>query len=202
MPPSNNGTRTRTPTAGARNLQDRLHELLSRLASTSDIVKNWPESEGDNSSIHVERTTRLIASIRETITSISKVEGVVQADAALKQSLQECLIPFDLLDLLDHGGGLNPECFSRGVLQEAMGQLAGLKRRKRALEMLGLAVQRGIEQRDAEQASTVATEKVGEEKSSLKREREGSEGEDNMKESPSKKVKAEEGGTEISKDII
>ena len=200
MPPSNNGSRT--PTAGARNLQDRLHELLSRLASTSDIVKNWPESEGDNSSIHVERTTRLIASIRETITSISKVEGVVQADAALKQSLTECLIPFDLLDLLDHGGGLNPECFSRGVLQEAMGQLAGLKRRKRALEMLGFAVQRGIEQRDSEQAAiTVPTEKVEGAKPSLKREREGNEGEDmKEKESPVKKVKVEEAGIEISKD--
>lgn len=194
---SNNGTRT--PTAGARNLQDRLHELLSRLASTSDIVKNWPESEGDNSSIHVERTTRLIASIRETITSISKVEGVVQADAALKQSLTECLIPFDLLDLLDHGGGLNPECFSRGVLQEAMGQLAGLKRRKRALEMLGFAVQRGIEQRDSEQANTVVKKEVEEAKPSLKREREGNEGE-NMEESPVKKVKVEEEGIEISKD--
>jgi hypothetical protein len=197
MVPANNGSRT--PTAGAVTLQDRLHELLSRLASTSDIVKNWPESEGDNSSIHVERTTRLIASIRETITSISKVEGVVQADAALRQSLTECLIPFDLLDLLDHGGGLNPECFSRGVLQEAMGQLAGLKRRKRALEMLGFAVQRGIEQRDSEQASAVVKEDVAESKSSLKREREGNEGED-MKESPIKKVKVEEGGIEVSKD--
>jgi hypothetical protein len=198
MPPSNNGSRT--PTAGARNLQDRLHELLSRLASTSDIVKNWPESESGDSSIHVERTTRLIASIRETIASIQKVEGVVQADAALKQSLEECLIPLDLLDLLDHGGGLNPECFSRGLLQEAMGQLAGLKRRKRALEMLGFAVQRGIEQRDAEQSSAAAEEEVEEAKSSLKRERKGNEGED-TKESPTKKVKVEEGdGIAISKD--
>jgi hypothetical protein len=197
MPPSNNGSRT--PTAGARNLQDRLHELLSRLASTSDIVKNWPESEGDDSSIHVERTTRLIASIRETIASIQKVEGVVQADATLKKSLEECLIPLDLLDLLDHGGGLNPECFSRGLLQEAMGQLAGLKRRKRALEMLGFAVQRGIQQRDSEQASAAATEDVKEAKSSLKREANEGEGAD-MKESPSKKVKVDEGGIEISKE--
>jgi hypothetical protein len=198
MPPSNNGSRT--PTAAARNLQDRLHELLSRLASTSDIIKNWPESEGDDSSIHVERTKRLIVSIRETIASIQKVEGVVQADATLKKSLEECLIPLDLLDLLDHGGGLNPECFSRGLLQEAMGQLAGLKRRKRALEMLGFAVQRGIEQRDSE-VSAAATEDVKEAKSSVKRERELNEGEgEDMKESPSKKVKVEEGGIEISKD--
>jgi hypothetical protein len=104
-----------------------------------------------------------------------------------------------LLDLLDHGGGLNPECFSRGVLQEAMGQLAGLKRRKRALEMLGFAVQRGIDQRDSEQASAVAKDEVKADKSSLKREREGDEGEE-MKASPIKKVKVEEGGIEISKD--
>jgi hypothetical protein len=191
---------SRTPTAGARNLQDRLHELLSRLASTSDIVKNWPESEGSDSSIHVERTTRLIASIRETITSIQKVEGVVQADAALKQSLQDCLIPLDLLDLLDHGGGLNPECFSRGLLEEAMGQLAGLKRRKRALEMLGFAVQKGIEQRDSEQASAAVTEEVEEADPPLKRERESNEGEDMKESPPSKKVKVEEGSIEISKD--
>lgn len=37
-----------------------------------------------------------------------------------------------------------PDCFSRGLLRESMGQLAGLKRRKLALEMLGAAVQAGL----------------------------------------------------------
>ena len=41
------------------------------------------------------------------------------------------------------------DCFSRGLLREALGQLAGLKRRKLALEMLGAAIQTGLDQRDA-----------------------------------------------------
>ena len=42
------------------------------------------------------------------------------------------------------------DCFSRGLLREALGQLAGLKRRKLALEMLGSAVQSGLNKKDAE----------------------------------------------------
>lgn len=41
------------------------------------------------------------------------------------------------------------DCFSRGLLREALGQLAGLKRRKLALEMLGAAIKNGLDQRDA-----------------------------------------------------
>lgn len=41
------------------------------------------------------------------------------------------------------------DCFSRGLLREALGQLAGLKRRKLALDMLGAAIQTGLDQRDA-----------------------------------------------------
>jgi hypothetical protein len=182
-------------------LQDTLHDLLSRLASTSDIVKLWPESEGDDASIHVERTTRLIASIRDILSTVKKVEGVVQTDAAVKQSLQECQIPLDLLDLLDHGGGLNPDCFLRGLLQEALGQLAGLKRRKRALEMLGFAVQKGIDQRDKEQAATtaaVAAILAKKEPAPLKREREEHEDGGDGQESPSKKVKVVESGSDAN----
>lgn len=48
------------------------------------------------------------------------------------------------------------DCFSRGLLREALGQLAGLKRRKLALEMLGAAVQTGLNRRLAEtKAKTV-----------------------------------------------
>ena len=42
------------------------------------------------------------------------------------------------------------DCFSRGLLKEALGQLAGLRRRKLALEMLGAAIQTGLNQRDAD----------------------------------------------------
>lgn len=50
------------------------------------------------------------------------------------------------------------DCFSRGLVKEALGQLQGLKRRKKALEMLGAAVQAGLEQQDA--AAAAAAVKV------------------------------------------
>ena len=43
--------------------------------------------------------------------------------------------------------GMYSDCFTRGLLLESLGQLAGLKRRKLALEMLGKAVQSGLEKR-------------------------------------------------------
>lgn len=186
MPPSTAGTRT--PSEGARALQDCLHELLTRLASVSDLVKNWPESsEGNDSSVHMERTTRLIAAIRQLVAMIVKTEGAVKSDSVLKQSLQSCLIPLDLLDLLDHGGGLNPDCFSRGILKEALGQLAGLTRRKLALEMLGAAVQQGINLQDAQRKSEMK-------ESTAKREREVEVDDGEavvLEEPPTKRVKTE-----------
>lgn len=146
-------------TQGARTLQDKLHELLSRLAGTIEHVKNWPEST--DASIHVESTSRLISSIREIITLLQSVESTVQNDHELRQSLQTILIPMDLLELLDHG--LNPDCFSRGLLREAMGQLAGLKRRKLALEMLGAAVQKGLDKRLRENSDSLKRESIGSE---------------------------------------
>jgi hypothetical protein len=130
-----------------RALQDNLHELLKFLASTSELIKSWPESEGDDASIHVETTTKLLGQIEKVITALQRVEGIVKSDSILRKSLQDCLIPMDLLDLLDFGNGLNPDCFSRGLLREALGQLAGLKRRKMALEMLGTAIQEGLNER-------------------------------------------------------
>lgn len=85
----------------------------------------------------------------------------------------------DLLELLDHSGsmnkqdkdfGLNPECYASGLLREATGQLAGLKRRKKALEMLGAAIERGLEAR-SQSSTTIAKGGV-----SLKRDREQVEG--------------------------
>jgi hypothetical protein len=128
---------------GARNLQDKLHELLTRLAGTIEHVKNWPEAA--DASRHVESTSQLIHRIRDIVASLQKVESCVKDDNEFRQTLQRCLIPMDLLELLDFG--LNPDCFSRGLLRESMGQLQGLKRRKRALEMLGAAVQKGLDER-------------------------------------------------------
>mmetsp|Transcript_43897 Transcript_43897/g.48868 ORF Transcript_43897/g.48868 Transcript_43897/m.48868 type:complete len:214 (-) Transcript_43897:598-1239(-) len=137
-----------SPPVGDKSLQERLHILLTHLATTTDLIKTWPESDGDDASVHVETTTKLITAVLSVVTALQKVEGVIKADAVLKRSLQECKVPINLLDLLDHGNGLNPDCFSRGLLKEALGQLAGLKRRKLALEMLGAAIQTGLNQRD------------------------------------------------------
>jgi hypothetical protein len=93
---------------GVKNLQERLHHLLTRLSSTIELIKSWPESDGDDASIHVETTTKLISAVVEVISALRRVEGVVKADDELRKALQDCPIPLDLLDLLDHGNGLNP----------------------------------------------------------------------------------------------
>jgi hypothetical protein len=155
MPPAASANKTaiqRPITPGDIKLQESLHILLTRLAKTIDQVKNWPEATGDDASIHVETTSKLIASVRDVISQLQQVEGIVQADATVRKSLNECLIPLDLLDLLDTS--LNPECFSRGLLREALGQLAGLKRRKLALALLGAAVQSGLNKRLLETSSS------------------------------------------------
>lgn len=126
----------------ARHLQEQLHKLLSKLTDTTDFIKNWPEAKGGDGSMHVERTSQLITKIHTTISMLQKVEGCLQQDAALRETLRQCSIPLDLLDMLD-SSKLNPDCFSRGLLREALGQLAGLKRRKLALELLGAAVAAG-----------------------------------------------------------
>jgi hypothetical protein len=137
------------PSAGAKDLQEQLHLLLNRLSKTTELVKTWPESDGDDASVHVETTTKLISSIVQLVSALQRVEGVIKTNANLKKTLQECQVPVNLLDLLDHHpDGLNPDCFSRGLLREALGQLGGLKRRKLALEMLGAAVQKGLDSRN------------------------------------------------------
>jgi hypothetical protein len=101
-------------TAGAKNLQERLHQLLTRLSATIELIKNWPTTDGDDASIHVETTTKLIAAVLEVIVALQRAEGVVKADNDLRKSLQDCPVPINLLDLLDHGNGLNPGTFVEG----------------------------------------------------------------------------------------
>lgn len=154
LPPVVSSASSSMPKGDARILQEQLHDLLSRMADTTNIIKNWEESEGDDSTVHVETTTQLMTSIRQILEALQRVEGVVKTDEVLQQELRECPIPLDLLDLMDHGGGLNPDCFLRGLLKEALGQLAGLKRRKLALEMLGEAIQQGLTKLDSQQATS------------------------------------------------
>ncbi len=153
------------PGNDAKALQERLHELISRVSDSIDIVKSWPESSGDDASIHVKTTSKLIHSIREILHAIGRVEGVVKkkvdtgtsattsnnnpndGDSELWKTLQQCPIPLDLLEMLDCSNGLNPEIFVRGLLREGLSQLAGLRRRKVALEMLGNTIQAGLDAR-------------------------------------------------------
>ena len=74
------------------------------------------------------------------------------------------------------------DCFSRGLLREALGQLAGLKRRKLALEMLGAAVQAGLSTRFSDSAAGLFSQTA----SSNKRQREAE-----AAELPTKRLKTE-----------
>ncbi|KAL7470628.1 hypothetical protein ACHAXS_010875 [Conticribra weissflogii] len=154
-------------------LLERLRVLLTRLNEASDICQNWPESDGDSAKIHAETATNLIKCIAKITRSVRSVERHVNGTgppqnnnpnsahtsegAISKESLEsfrdsldeKCPIPLDLLDLMDVGNpfGMNPQCYARGLMKEALRQLAGLERRKRALDMLGTAIERGLEER-------------------------------------------------------
>jgi len=128
---------------------------LNRLSDATDILKNWPESDGDDSSVHVETTTKLIGSLQKIVAAVKEVEEKAmkgdgsEGDKRLIKALREMQVPLDLLDLMDYGGGLNPDVFARGLLREAVRRLAGLKRRKLALELLSSAVHNGMVRREA-----------------------------------------------------
>jgi len=154
---SNFGRKTNSPPT----LQDRLQTLLLNLTSTSKILQKWPDSQGDKASIHIDTTTKLIHALQRITQSLKQVEDKSltrlasddNRDIELKKKLREYQVPLDLVDLMDYGYtesdshnlfGLNPDCFIRGLLREALRQLSGLKRRKVALEMLGKAIEKGI----------------------------------------------------------
>lgn len=137
-----------------QSLQERLHFLLTRIAGASDILKNWPEA--DDAAVHNQTTADLLTIIHKIVESIQRVEEKVNhcagedngSDKNQREKLRDIQVPLDLLDLMDFGDGLNPDCFARGLLKEAERQLAGLQRRKLCLHMLGKAVQIGISKRE------------------------------------------------------
>ena len=67
QPPSNN-------TAAGEYLLDRLRILLNRLQSTTEILQNWPETQGDSAKVHADTATELIASIRKIVLGLRAVE--------------------------------------------------------------------------------------------------------------------------------
>ena len=150
-------------TAAGEYLLDRLRILLNRLQATQEILQNWPETRG----AETEQTTeKLIASIRKIVLGLRAVERHVNGTGPANQGASEsispealrafrtsletkCPIPLDLLDLLDVSPppfGLHPQVYARGLMKEAIKQLAGYERRKRALEMLGSALEKGMDE--------------------------------------------------------
>jgi len=136
------------------------HSLLTCLSDATKIIKKWPSSEGDNPTIHYDTTTKLIESLHKVVQALKRVEDIAfpaskdDSESDLTKRLRQCQVPLDLLDFMDYGGlsetgfGLNPDCFNRGLLKEALRQLAGLRRRKSALEILGDKIESGIKKRD------------------------------------------------------
>ena len=155
-------------------LLDRLRILLNRLQSTAEILQNWPETKGDDSKgVHAETSAELIASIRRIALGVRSVErhvngtgdggggggGGSASTEAFRTSLEEEFpIPLDLLDLLDVGQpfGINPQCYARGLMVEALRQLSVLERRKRVLNMLARSIEGGMATDNAAAAAAAA----------------------------------------------
>jgi len=160
--PSTSVTRNRTYQNTSQSLQERLHTLLTRLSDSIEILKKWPESQtgDDSTSVHVETTNKLIASIHKVVEGIKLVEEKTstnlgegeessEQDIALADKLRQAAVPMDLLDMMDYPNRMNPDCFARGMLREALRQMKNLQRRKRLLKMLALAVQNGIKEQES-----------------------------------------------------
>mmetsp|Transcript_46840 Transcript_46840/g.69299 ORF Transcript_46840/g.69299 Transcript_46840/m.69299 type:complete len:181 (-) Transcript_46840:109-651(-) len=137
----------------------RLRDLLSNLIDANEIIKNWPESEGDDANVHKEATTTLIESLHTVIRSLKRVEHKALGENGsdnqdLRKHLTEAQVPLDLLELMDHGNNLNPECFRKQLIREALRHLAALRRRRNALEMLGKAIEAGLNKKDENERKT------------------------------------------------
>ena len=146
-----------------QSLQERLHTLLTRLSDTGEILKKWPETKtGDDSSIHIRTTDKLINSIQRIIDGIKQVEEKVNsipaegqatssdedANNIIANKLRQIAIPLDLLDMMDFAGGINPDCFARGLIKEALRQMGNLQRRKTSMRMLAVTIQNGMDARE------------------------------------------------------
>jgi hypothetical protein len=143
-----------------QSLQERLHTLLTRLSDTGEILKKWPETKtGDDSSIHIRTTDKLINSIQRIIDGIKQVEEKVNSVPAegasseddiniIANKLRQIAIPLDLLDMMDFAGGINPDCFARGLIKEALRQMGNLQRRKTSMRMLAVTIQNGMNVRE------------------------------------------------------
>jgi len=146
-------------TASKTSLLSRLHQLLGSLGETAELLKTWPSSQ--DSKVHYDTTTQLIQCLQNVVNSVKEVEvkvlppstpvtsssigGRANMGEAMSQAILESPVSLDLLDLMDYGGGLNPDIFAKQLILEAMRQLSVLRRRKEALEMLGAEIQKGMQ---------------------------------------------------------
>jgi len=165
---TNNKNETTNPFFEKSNqsLQELLHTLLTRLSDSSEIIKSWPEGGngiGEDNSIHVETTTKLITSIHKIVDAIRLVEERVnpnigddgdnnptteqEQQLVLANQLRQTAVPLDLLDMMDTNT-LNPDCFARGLLNEALRQFSNLRHRKASMNMLAQMVQNGLNERE------------------------------------------------------
>lgn len=139
-----------------QSLQESLHTLLTRLSDSSEIIKSWPEG-GDDNSVHTTTTAKLITSVKRIVNAIKVVEEKVNPNlgdekptdqqTALANQLRQTAIPLDLLDMMD-ANCLNPDCFARGLLNEALRQFGNLRSRKASMNMLSQLVESGMKQRE------------------------------------------------------
>lgn len=156
-------------------LQSKIQRLLLSLYETTEIIKKWPDSPSDET--HKETTSELIESMHEIVRSLKRVEDETirlggkgnvngkneaskgdnnnhgnsedkNTDLTRWKNLMQSPVPLDLIDLMDHRNGLNPDYFTRGLVREALRQMAVLRRRKSALQMLGESVKEGLKIRD------------------------------------------------------
>ena len=115
------------------------------LYHTTELVKKWPES--DDTSTHVETTTKLIGlapggcgdlSGQLRTRSWPKGGTADPGDKKLSDELRKVQVPLDLLELLDYGGGINPDTYARALLREADRQIKKLNRREARPGLAGL----------------------------------------------------------------
>ena len=66
----------------------------------------------------------------------------------IANKLRQIAIPLDLLDMMDFAGGINPDCFARGLIKEALRQMGNLQRRKTSMRMLAVTIQNGMNVRE------------------------------------------------------
>ncbi len=50
--------------------------------------------------------------------------------------------------MMDFAGGVNPDCFARGLIKEALRQMGNLQRRKASMRMLAITIQNGMNERE------------------------------------------------------